>query len=236
MANRSIGQLIRTPRWIALGVVTVLFALAAIGLGRWQWDRSQDIIRAEQVSRAEPIAIEMLTDVGEDFDNALIGRPILAAGNYLADQQTAVLSRTVDGRRGVWVLTPLALADGTAITVVRGWAPSLEQAEVPNGPIQIAGIWHPSERFYPDEPNDAQGVFAVSSERLRDRWGLPLRPGFIMLTNQIPQSDLLLVPQTVTTADVPFPVQNVFYAIQWFIFAGFFGWIYVRWLRLESSR
>jgi cytochrome oxidase assembly protein ShyY1 len=236
VATRSISQLIRTPRWIALGVLAVLFALAAIGLGRWQWDRSQDIIRAEQVARAEPISIEMLTDVGEDFDNALIGRPVLAGGTYLADLQTAVLSRTVDGRRGVWVLTPLELPDGTAITVVRGWAPTLDQAPVPTGPIDVAGVWHPSERFYPDELNEAVGVFAISSERLRDRWNLPLRPGFIMLTSQIPQSDLLDVPQTVTTADVPFPVQNVFYAIQWFIFAGFFAWIYVRWLKLESSR
>jgi surfeit locus 1 family protein len=229
----SARQLMRTPRWIALGAVAVLFALAALGLGRWQWERSADIIRAEQAARAEPVAIESLTAVGEDFENPLIGRPVLASGRYLADAQTAVLSRTVDGRPGVWILTPLALADGSAIAVVRGWAPG--DVPVPSGPVNVQGIWHPNERFYRDEPPNEEGVFAISSERLRERWNLPLRPGFIMLSGQVPPSDLLAVPQTVRTADVPFPIQNVFYAIQWFIFAGFAGWVYVRWLRLESK-
>jgi cytochrome oxidase assembly protein ShyY1 len=223
----------RTPRWIALGAVALIFALAALGLGRWQWERSADIIRAEQAALAQPVAIETLTEVGEAFDNPLIGRPVLASGRYLAESQTPVLSRTVDGRPGVWIVTPLQLTDGSAIAVVRGWAP--DDVAAPTGKVNIEGIWHPNERFYPDEHANPDGIFAISSERLRERWNLPLRPGFIMLTAQQPPSDLLAVPQTVRTANVPFPIQNVFYAVQWFIFAGFAGWVYVRWLRLESK-
>lgn len=236
VAPPSTRQLIRTPRWIALGLLALVFAIAAMALGKWQWDRSSDIIQAEQAARAQPVGVETLTEIGEDFDNPLIGRPVLASGQFVADQQTAVLSRTVDGRPGVWVLTPLKLADGSAIAVLRGWAPSPDDAPVPTGDVNVTGIWHPNERFYRDELAKSDGVFAISSERLRDRWDLTLRPGFIMLTDQEPPSDLLNVPQTVTTADVPFPIQNVFYAVQWFIFAGFAGWVYVRWLRLESKQ
>lgn len=235
MASRSARELIRTPRWVALGLLALVFALAAIGLGRWQWDRSTDIIRAEQVARAEPVDIVTVTAVGEEFENPLIGRPVTASGEYVADQQTAVLSRTVDGPAGVWVLTPLLLEDGTAIAVVRGWAPSIQDAQVPSGDVTVTGIWHPNERFYRDEPYRDDGVLAISSERLRERWQLPLRPGFIMLTQQQPASDLRAVPQTVQTADVPFPIQNVFYAVQWFVFAGFAAWVYFRWLRLEAK-
>lgn len=235
MPPRSARELIRTPRWVALGLVALVFALAAIGLGRWQWDRSTDIIQAEQVARAEPVDIRTLTDVGEEFENPLIGRPVLATGQYVAEWQTAVLNRTVDGPIGVWVLTPLALDDGTAIAVVRGWAPSIQDASVPSGDVSVTGIWHPNERFYRDEPYREDGVLAISSERLRERWQLPLRPGFIMMTEQDPASDLRSVPQTVQTADVPFPIQNVFYAVQWFVFAGFAAWVYFRWLRLEAK-
>jgi len=228
-------RLAATPRWITLGLIALIFALAAIGLGRWQWDRTQDIVGAEQAARAEAVAVETLTEVGEEFDNPLIGRPILASGTYLADQQVAVLSRSVDDRPGVWVLAPLQLTDGSVVAVVRGWAPDITAAPVPSGQVEVAGIWHPSERFYRDEPIREDGVFAISTERLRDKWNLPLRPGFIMVTSQQPQSDLVPVPQTVQTAGAPFPIQNAFYAVQWLVFAGFAGFVYVRWLRMEAS-
>lgn len=232
---KSALRLAATPRWITLGLIALVFALAALGLGRWQWDRTQDIVRAEQAAQAEAVAVETLTEVGEDFDNPLIGRPVLASGTYLADQQVAVLSREVSDQPGVWVLTPLQLPDGSVIAVVRGWAPEISAAPVPAGSIELAGVWHPSERFYRDEPTLNDGVFAISTERLRARWNVPLRPGFIMLTAQQPQSDLVPVPQTVQTAGVPFPIQNAFYAVQWLVFAGFAGFVYVRWLRMEAN-
>ncbi len=231
---KSTLRLATTPRWIALGLIALVFAIAAIGLGRWQWDRTQDIVLAEAAAQAQAVDIETLTEIGEDFDNPLIGRPVLARGIYMPALQTAVLSRSVSDQLGVWVLTPLQLTDGSAITVVRGWAPDLAQAQVPTGEVEVQGVWHPSERFYRDEPLRTDGVFAISSERLRDRWELALRPGFIMLTAQQPPSDLLPVPQTVQTAGAGFPIQNAFYAIQWLVFAGFAGFVYVRWLRMEA--
>jgi surfeit locus 1 family protein len=229
-------RLAATPRWIALGLLALVFALAALALGRWQWDRTQDIVLAEQAARAEPVDIRTLVEVGEDFDNPLIGRPVLARGAYLAGSQTVVLNRSLDDEAGVWVLTPLRFDDGTAIAVLRGWSPSIDDIEPPSGIVNVAGIWHPNERFYRDEPMSQDGVMAISSERLRERWELPLLPGYIMLTKQEPESNLAAVPQTVRTADVPFPVQNAFYAVQWLVFAGFAGFVYFRWLRLESRR
>ena len=44
------------------------------------------------------------------------------------------------------------------------------------------------------------------------------------------------VPPTVQTSDVPFPLQNFFYAFQWWIFAGFGVAVYLRWLWVESHR
>jgi cytochrome oxidase assembly protein ShyY1 len=231
---KSTLRLATTPRWIALGLIALIFAVAAVGLGRWQWDRTQDIVLAEVAAQAQAVDVETLTEVGEDFDNPLIGRPVLARGTYVANLQTAVLSRSVSDQPGVWVMAPLLLADGSAIAVVRGWAADLAEAQVPTGVVDIQGVWHPSERFYRDEPFRTDGVFAISSERLRDRWDLDLRPGFIMLTGQQPPSDLVPVPQTVQTAGVPFPVQNAFYAVQWLVFAGFAGFVYIRWLRMEA--
>jgi cytochrome oxidase assembly protein ShyY1 len=40
---------------------------------------------------------------------------------------------------------------------------------------------------------------------------------------------------TVQTADVPFPLQNFFYAFQWWIFAAFAVVVYLRWLWLDAA-
>jgi len=236
MAAPSLLRLALTPRWIALGLIALIFGVAALGLGRWQWDRTQDIVQAERVSQSQAVAIEDVTSVGEDFDNPVIGRPVFARGEYIAPLQTPVLYRSVDDQPGVWILTPLALSDGSAIAVLRGWAPNVDAAPVPEGAVEVSGIWHPNERFYRDEVFNPDGVVAISTERLRDRWNLPLRPGFIMLTEQQPASDLALVPQTVQTANVPFPIQNLFYAVQWLVFAAFAVFVYVRWLRMEARQ
>jgi hypothetical protein len=43
------------------------------------------------------------------------------------------------------------------------------------------------------------------------------------------------VPPTISTGDVAFPLQNFFYAIQWWIFALFAVAVYVRWLIVGSK-
>jgi len=36
--------------------------------------------------------------------------------------------------------------------------------------------------------------------------------------------------------DVPFPLQNFFYAIQWWVFAAFAVVVYARWLYLDAKK
>jgi cytochrome oxidase assembly protein ShyY1 len=67
---------------------------------------------------------------------------------------------------------------------------------------------------------------------------VPVRPGFIVLQSTDPSTAPAPdpVPPTVQTADVPFPLQNFFYAVQWWIFAAFGLVFYLRWLWIEAGR
>jgi cytochrome oxidase assembly protein ShyY1 len=49
-------------------------------------------------------------------------------------------------------------------------------------------------------------------------------------------TDPLIVPPTVQVGEVPFPLQNFFYAIQWWVFAAFAMFVYARWLYLDAKR
>ena len=46
----------------------------------------------------------------------------------------------------------------------------------------------------------------------------------------------MLFPPTVQVGDVPFPLQNFFYAIQWWVFASFAVVVYARWLYLDAKK
>lgn len=239
-------RLASTPRWIGLALVALLFIGGCVFLGRWQWDRTQNIVEAERVAVSAPVAVEGIAGVDDQLPDASIGRPVVAQGRYLAGDQVIVVQRSLRGRPGVWVLTPLELLDGSIIGVLRGWLESATSPGIlpPSGDVTVTGIMHPDERFYPDAVTDPDIAVAISSARLSDSWGPQTRSGYVMLTETSLIADQATdsatpapepaVP-TVQTAGVPFPLQNFFYAFQWWIFALFIVVVYARWLWLDAA-
>jgi len=250
-ASGTAGRMLRlalTPRWlVGLLVLLVLIALA-IFLGRWQWDRTQSILAAERaaVSQPIPVADVFAEDPGSpdqppaEIPAEGIGRPVTASGEYLPELQVAVTNRELDGAAGVWIVTALRLADGQSVAVLRGWLPGADApgAAAPEGEVAVSGVLQPSEAFYADAAMTGGTVVAIAHERLAELWATPLLPGFIVLQEQDPLTPPAPtpVPPTVQTADVPFPLQNFFYAFQWWIFAAFGLAVYLRWLWIESRR
>lgn len=209
-------------------------------LGRWQWQRTQDILAAERASASVPIAVQDVGAVGDEVPAESIGRPVIAEGSYRPEGQIVVLHRfSADDEPGSWVLTPLDLVDGSTIGVLRGWAPddAAHRATVPTGPVRITGILQPGETFYPDAEPPSGTAIAISDTVKRAAWGSDSRDGYIMLVDQQPAqvNAPAPVPSTVQTSDVAFPLQNFFYSFQWWIFAAFVAFMFARWLWLDAS-
>ncbi len=237
MASRML-RLALTPRWIALGVLAVALIAGCVILGRWQWERTQDILAAERAAQGAPISVTEVAAPGVEIDGADIGRQIVATGTYLADQQVAVTNRVFENATGIWVVTPLQLADGSLVAVNRGWLPDESAVGFvpPAGQVTVRGTYVPDETFYADALAEPGRVAAISGTALSTRWNLPTRAGYLNLVSQSPASvpAPAPVPATVQTSDVPFPLQNFGYAFQWWIFALFVVFAYVRWLRLDA--
>lgn len=234
-------RLARTPRWLLLLGLLIALIIGATLLGRWQWERTQDILAAERAAAAEPIPVEQaLAGAVEELPSESIGRPVTAVGSYVADRQVEVPNRSLDGTPGSWIVTGMRVADGSLVPVLRGWVPAVDAASiaVPDGEITISGVLQPDEIFYADAPVTSGSVAAISRQSLGQAWGEDVPPGFIVLAEQTPPSDPAPrpVPPTVQTADVPFPLQNFFYAFQWWIFAAFGVFLYLRWLWIEAGR
>jgi cytochrome oxidase assembly protein ShyY1 len=234
----AVGSVLATPRWIALTLLAVVALVLCTLAGTWQWTRTQDILALERAALAEPVAVQDITTVDESLPAESVGRPVIVVGRYDGAQQRYVTNRALDGRAGLWVLAPVVLPDGTRVPVLRGWV-SEERPVVdapPDGPVRVEGILQPGETFYAAAPVGPDGrLTAVSDAALRQAWGDGVRTGVVVLAEQAPPSVLgpRPVPPTVGPPDVGFPLQNFFYAFQWWFFAAFVVFAWVRWLWLD---
>ena len=229
-----------TPRWLIALVALMAFIAISLVLGRWQWDRTQDILAAERAAAAEPIELEELLDKDGTWSNSDIGRTVTLNGEFTGDE-LLLPNREFQGQAGTWTITRFQLDSQDSVAVVRGWLPNDAQSP----PIRIElttiqGVLHPNEAFYEGANQDR--IITVDAPALAGVWNIPLIDGYVMLQEQDPillaadAAAPVIVPPTVQVGDVPFPLQNFFYAIQWWIFAAFAIFVYGRWLYLDARK
>ena len=206
-----------TPRWIAGHLIALLAVVAFINFGFWQLRRLEERrdfnAEVEAGMAQDPIAV---AGVGDDYEY----RPVVAAGVFDGTFETLVL-RANAGVSGYHVLTPLVLADGSALLVDRGWvplehdAPGDPAAAPPTGEVTVTGVlWPPESTATPGslppilrriDPG-VVGAFAPYS----------LAEPYLVLATQDPVPGALPVP-----VDLPELTQgpHLSYAGQWFLFS-----------------
>ena len=141
------------PRWIAITLVCIFMLPAFQALSNWQWHRLQDrqianIAIQEQIDK-EPVAISELLisgDASKTVPDHSQWRTVELSGSWLPADQVLVRKKSLESDLGLWVVTPLKLADGTVVMVNRGWTAAANSAidspviaEVPVGTIEVLG-------------------------------------------------------------------------------------------------
>ncbi|HLV57519.1 MAG TPA: SURF1 family protein [Natronosporangium sp.] len=222
-----------TPRWLGILAGALAVATVMVLLGGWQLSRyhARSEINARIDATGDPVPVERLVTppgpdrgVGARVTEAVRWSTVTATGRYDADHQVLVRGRTVHGRVGYEVLTPLVLEGGAALLVDRGWLPPAQEGMTvtprvpapPGGQVTVVGRIHPGESGgTPVENRD--GVLQarrINLDAIAAHLPYPLYGGVIVLGG--PGDDGL----------VPVPVRrenawlNAAYAVQWWIFAG----------------
>jgi cytochrome oxidase assembly protein ShyY1 len=235
------------PRWLALLVVVLLAASAMAGLGRWQLDRAREhgrapVERAERAQqRATPKPLAQVLGPRQTFPKGAVNVRVTVTGSWDGARRLLIPNRKLGGRSGFWVLVPLRLADGSAVPVVRGWVASTSD-QAAAGPVsreddvQVIGFLQPSEPSVARAPGQGSGLPADQLDRIAaadlvNRWPYPLVTGFIVLQTQTPATGAAPSPVPPPVPDSGLDLLNVFYALQWWLFAClglFFWWRLVR--------
>lgn len=221
------------PRWLALLAVVLLAATGMALLGQWQLNRARESHRgAEQQveqtrKQAAPTPLEQVITPRQTFPKAALGTRVSATGDWDGDRRLLVTGRELGGRDGYWVLVPLRLPDGSAVPVVRGWVASADDpaAAGPVGTgVQVTGLLQPSEppvARAPGEAEPAAGLLErVAVTELVNRWPYPLITGFVVQQAQSPATGPVPAVVPPPRAETGLDLQNLSYAIQWWLFAG----------------
>lgn len=226
------------PRWIAALVLALAVATVFVLLSQWQFSASK--------SDAPPPTsqTETVRPLTESFKP---GVPMLATeadqmvtfeGRFDPSHQVLVHDRLNEGDKGYWVVTGFTVADApkldgeaVMIPVVRGWvADPADATAAPEGEATVVGRLLPSEAPEAEHPVPGQ-VPTLSVAQLINLWDMPSYSAFVTATDlTVGGEDLgdgtagTQMRGVVVGAqpqETPVNWMNVFYAVEWVVFAGF---------------
>ncbi len=229
----------RSPVWLLLSAVALV--VLTVRLGLWQLDRADQKNQRQQTivlrQGLPPLPPRELARSAADLD-AQLHRSIELEGRWSQEHTIFLDNRAMNSRAGFYVVTPLVLADGTAVLVQRGWSPRdpsdrtrLARPPTPEGVVLVQGrIAPPPARLFefdgaaggPIRQNLDLEAFALETR-------LPLRP-LSLLQLQPARSSAESVADGLQR-DWPQPAADVHkhygYAFQWFALAALTLALYV---------
>jgi cytochrome oxidase assembly protein ShyY1 len=236
-----------TPRWIGGALLAVAAAAVMVKLGDWQLHRytERSSINA-RIDAADSVRAVPLTSVlaaptaagtsGSSPGKRLAWTKVTVSGRYDPSHEIQARGRTVDGDVGFEIVTPLVLADGTAVFIDRGWVPAPAGGAVaapavppaPTGDVTVVGQVHLSEsRPAPIEHRDGRlDTRRIAVPRLAHEMPYPVYGAYVLLTSQTPAADPAFTRIPIDHED---SWQNAGYTVQWWLFAGMalfaYGWM-----------
>ncbi|SHK87337.1 Cytochrome oxidase assembly protein ShyY1 [Pseudonocardia thermophila] len=233
------------PGWLALCVAVVGFAVACYTfLAPWQFGREAERAAQQEAidaaNAAPPAPLAELSAPGTGVTAANEWRRVQLTGTYLAQAQTLVRLRSLEGGPAYEVLIPMRTDDGRTVLVDRGLVAANgtavpEIAAPPEGPVTVVARMRLDET----DPQNRGGaevagtrqVFAADSRVVAALTGLPLEPGYLALEAGQP-GVLSPVPAEPTVAGSA-PFTNFSYALQWLSFGAIAIFALIWFVRLE---
>lgn len=246
------------PRWIAGLVFAIAISGVFVLLSQWQFGRSTQPETPVSTTTEDPRELTSVLQPGGFFPGSVADQIVSATGSYDPQKQVLVPDRLNDGAKGYWIVSAFAVKDApvlkgagatpqTWIPVARGWvADPADAVAPPTGTIELTGRLLPSESPLPHTDPGPGRVSAVSVAELINDWNISSYPGFVAARTELsagadvgaPASSgavkpLLIGPQP--------PAQqvnwlNLFYSVEWVVFAGFALFIWWRLVKDDYRR
>jgi cytochrome oxidase assembly protein ShyY1 len=228
----------RRPRWIGALILALAIASAFAALGQWQLSRSLEggDPTAGRTEISTPLS--RVAEPQQPLRSDAIGQRVTVSGTFVEADYVLLSGRSNHDAFGYWVVGHVVTDDGASLAVALGWAPTESEAiaaledvrATPPGP-NLAGRYLMSES--PEQSDFEAGErSALAVSELINLWTVEpdgVYAGYLVLDE---------APAGLTTIDAPPPITevslnllNIFYALEWAVFAGFAVYLWYRLVR-----
>lgn len=211
---------------LGLHAFAVVAFVVCVLAGAWQlgvYDARQESERADR----QEVPTQPLQEVwgpDEVFTARQNMRPVTITGQFrAAEEQLWVTGKEHPGSGvGVWLVAPV-MVDGSALLVVRGWAPEpADFPAVPQGTIFFDGVLQPSDGPAGQLDPVSRTIGSVRIPTLINELPYDLWSGYALA------DDAAVIPSGLRAPALPEPSvswttggRNLGYSLQWWVFAGF---------------
>jgi cytochrome oxidase assembly protein ShyY1 len=238
------------PQWIAALLLALLVAGTFAWLGQWQLGHAVRIDAEQGPSSEDARPITEVTEAGGPVTDGAAGMVVTLGGELVPGDFRVVEQRSNGDRQGAWVTGHLALDGGEHLAVAIGWAPSPAAAAqalaamegdpvIVGAALAAEGRYMPSDGAIAPKPGeDPTRIASMSVAQLVNLWAPfdgPAYGGYLVLHPGDPLDAAALDALGLEAIDSvpPLPVEsiswlNLFYAVEWVVFAGFAVYLWYR--------
>lgn len=236
------------PRWVAALLLALGIAAAFALLGHWQLERAIEsgVVVERSTEQVKPLGDVAQPDGG--VQQIATGQMVTVDGVWVAGDEQLITTRLNGGASGFWVVSHFRTKAASSIAVARGWAPDKSAAEavisaLENAPevtsVTLTGRFLTGEApELPAPEGDSRELTKVAPSALINLWAnftdQSVYSAYIV--DAAAPVGLDVIDSPVPRVDPSFNWLNIFYAIEWVVFAGFAVFLWYRLVRDALER
>jgi surfeit locus 1 family protein len=232
--NPTFLAVARRPKWIGALVLALAIAAAFAALGQWQLARSFESQVAPDQQTERTVDLASVAEPQQPVLAAATAQLVRVEAEFVPGDYVVLSDRVNLGDPGYWVVGHAVTRDGASLAVALGWAADAEacasairalQSDPP--PPELEGRYLPSES--PQESDFEAGQRSVLAvPELINLWPeVDGVYGGYLIASDAP-AGLERIDAPAPSTEVSLNLLNVFYAVEWVIFAGFAIFLWYR--------
>jgi len=244
------------PRWVLALLAALAIAAGFALLGQWQLERALEQATVEERLTEEVRPLADVASPDGPTEQAATGQRVSVTGTIVPGDTVLIEGRLNDGEAGWWVLAHLEVADAApgGLPVALGWTDDEDRARevagrvdeeaateggAPGAEVEIVGRFLPSEApIAPDDDADPNAMRTVAVAHLINVWAdyddRPVYFGYVTQAEPVAGLEAISSPPPAIEAELNW--LNVFYAVEWVVFAGFAVFLWYRLVRDAVER
>ena len=243
----TVWTVARRPRWIAALALALVVAAGFAGLSQWQLARAVATGTVIERDTETAVPLENVAKPQSPVTDRANAQLVTATGRWNAEDYSIVSDRLNRGTGGYWVVGHFSAGRGSGTTttaglaVAVGWSADRAGAasaietlarEAIQAVVSIEGRYIPAEG--PQDSDFEHGALSTMTPgAFLNTWRAPDASGIYggYLTLSLGAPGLTRIDSPKPSSAVEVNLLNIFYAVEWVVFAGFAIFLWYRLVR-----